>query len=118
MHTLYIKLLEWVLPIVLGPIVYYVAREVLNVSQRVDDLPPWAKRLAVTAISAVVTTAFGALHLTAPEACAQLAPAADAAANAAQTCINALGDKTVVQAVTAALTAMLVHALKKERPNE
>lgn len=116
MHTIYMKMLEWVLPVVLGPIVYYVAREILNVSARIDDLPAPIKRVAVFAISGVVTATFGALHLVAPEACTALTDSATVASNAVGACAAALTQKVPVQAVTGAVVAMIVHAIKKESP--
>ena len=111
-----LKVLGWVLPIVLGPVVYYVAREVLNVSRRVDDLPAPLKRVAVVLIAAVVTAVFNALGIVVPEACTALT---EVSANAsAQACALALTQKVPVQAVTAAVVAMIIHAVKKQRPNE
>lgn len=120
MQMLGLKLLEWVLPVLLGPLVYYVAREVLNVSRGVDNLPPAVKRVAVVAIGTLVTAVFGALKLTVPEACAALTDAATVAANsdAATACAAALSAKVPVQGVTAALVAMVVHAIKKQRPHD
>lgn len=116
MQTIYMKMLEWVLPVVLGPLVYYVAREVLNVSARVDDLPAPIKRVAVVLIGTLVTAVFGALHLVAPEACTALTDAATVATDGVRACATALGQKVPVQGVTAAVVAMIVHAVKKENP--
>jgi hypothetical protein len=118
MNVIGLKLLEWVLPVVLGPLVYYVAREVLNASERLDALPPVAKRVAVVALGTVVSAVFGALKLTAPEACVALTDATVAAgSDALHACAVALSAKVPLQGVTAGLVAMVVHAIKKERPN-
>lgn len=116
MHTIYMKMLEWVLPVVLGPIVYYVAREILNASTRIDDLPAPIKRVAVVLIGGVVTAVFGALHLVAPEACVALTDSATVASHAVGACAAALGEKVPVQGVTAAIVAMIVHNIKKQNP--
>lgn len=109
------KVLGWVLPVVLGPVVYFVAREVLNVSQRIDDLPPAFKRVAVVLLGGIVTAGLNTLGIAIPEACNALA--GTEVGTSAAACAQALGEKVPVQAVTAALVAMVIHAAKKSRPN-
>jgi len=114
MNAIAMKVLGWVLPMVLGPIVYVVSRELLNLSQRVDDLPPFFKRCVVIAISVIVSAVFGALKLTAPAECINISDAV----GAAQACAVALSAKVPLQGVVAALVAFAIHAVKKQKPND
>ena len=114
-----IKVLSWVLPVLLGPIVYYASRELLNVSRRIDDLPPSLKRVVVTLLGMIVSASLGVLGIAAPAECAALLdPAQNAAAGIGQACANALGAKVPLQGIVAALTAMLIHRIKKQRPQD
>lgn len=108
-----IAVLGWVLPIILGPLVYVVARQLLNVSNKVDDLPPSVKRLAVVFFGTAISAALGLLGLTAPDTC--LALISEAAASA-KDCATALGAKIPVQGVVSAIVAMLIHEIKKSSP--
>jgi ammonia channel protein AmtB len=110
--ALVLKVLGWVLPVILGPIVYVVAREVLNVARRVDDLPAVAKRIVVGIIGVVMTAAFTAAGVALPTECV----ASFAGSDFTEACATALTGKTTVQGVTAALAAMILHALKKSNP--
>lgn len=118
MNFIGMKVLEWVLPVVLGPIVYYVMRELLNLSAKVDDLPPIAKRFAVVLVGTVITGALSALKLASPEACVALTDAATVAAQGStvSACVAALTAKVPLQGITAALVAMVIHAVKKQNP--
>jgi hypothetical protein len=100
----------WVLPIVLGPIVYLWARQLLNVTTWVDDLPPIFKRFAVVLLGTLVVAVLNALGIALPPECDTLPQ------DVTQVCVSALSGSTIVRGVTAALVAMFLHALKKERP--
>lgn len=104
--------LGWVLPVVVAPIVYFVARELLNIANRVDDLPPFVKRVAVTAIGVTIVAIFQGLGLALPPECVALPDELPAS------CVDAINTPGVVKGVVAALVAMLMHALKKSRPND
>lgn len=112
MTSLLYSALGWVLPIVLGPLVYVVARYALNAGLWVDDLPPAFKRVAVVAIGGVIAAAFNALGIAPPPECVDMQTQA-----ALASCAGALNAPVVVRGVTASLVAMLIHALKKSRPN-
>lgn len=118
MRGIGITVIGWVLPIVLGPLVYAIARSTLNVSNRIDDLPPAIKRLAVVAFGTAVVAIFSALGVTAPETCVAIGNGTVAGVDAAQACAVALASKVPVQGVVAALVAMTIHAVKKEKPND
>lgn len=107
-----LHILGWVLPILLGPVVYIVARELLNVTRQVDDLPPLVKRLSVIALSALVVGAFNVLGVALPAECYLEDSVAITTA-----CAQAINAPSVVKAITAALVAFGMHALKKSRPN-
>lgn len=104
--------LGWVLPMLLGPVVYIVMREILNASRKIDDLPPFAKRLAVAAVGTGLAFAVEQLGLALPVECAN---AADGISDA---CATALTAKPFVKGVTAAGVAMILHMLKKAKPND
>lgn len=119
MNPIIIKVLSWVLPVVLGPLVYYASRELLNVSHRIDDLPPAIKRIAVVIIGTVVSASLGVLGIAAPAECAALLdPAANIAVGMGQKCAEALTAKVPLQGITAGLAAMIIHAIKKQKPHE
>ena len=119
MNIIAIKVLSWVLPVLLAPIVYFAAREVLNAARWIDDLPAPLKRVVVVVLGTIVSASLGVLGITAPAECVSLLdPALNAAAGAAQKCAEALGAKTLLQGVTASLGAMLMHRLKKQRQND
>lgn len=109
-----LKVLGWVLPILLGPLVYALGREILNISQRVDDLPAFAKRIVVGLIGVAMTAAFAAAGVALPTECV----ASFAGSDFTDACATALTGKTTVQGVTAALAAMILHALKKSNPRD
>lgn len=103
-----VKILGWVLPLVLGPIVYVVARSALNAHTAIDDLPPILKRIAVGALGIAITVAAQALGVVLPPECVDAA---------SRECATALNAPAVVQGVTVALVAIIMHALKKSNPN-
>lgn len=103
--TVILKVIGWVLPVVLGPIVYVLADNALNISKSVDDLPPALKRLAVVIMGTVLAAAFSALGLALPPEC-------QAAYD--EVCARALGTPSVVQGVVAGLVAMAMHYLRKK----
>ena len=113
MNPIVQAILSWVLPIELGPLVYFAARELLNVSRRIDDLPPLVKRLVVGVLGVLLTSAFTALGVALPPECVELFRV-DAVSEA---CRTALSAPDVLRGVTAALVAIAMHALKKSRPN-
>lgn len=106
------SVLGWVLPILLGPLVYVAMRELLNVSRRVDDLPPAAKRLLVTVAGTAFAFGVEALGVSLPSECEQIRDGISKA------CETALLGKPFIKGVTAAAVAMVLHALKKSRPND
>lgn len=110
-----LKVLGWALPVLLGPIVYLVAREALNVTRRIDDLPPFVKRIAVSVIGVALTAGFTALGLAVPAECVALTQGAESVSEA---CATALTGATTVKGVTAGIAAMILHALKKSRPTD
>ena len=103
------QVLGWILPVVLGPIVYILAREVLNAHRKIDDLPPAFKRVAVVALGSLVAAVLNVLEIAPPPECVS-----DAATEA---CAQALNVPTVVRGATASAVAMILHALKKSRPD-
>ena len=107
-----VKVLSWVLPIVIGPLVYLAARGLLNAHAVVDAFPPIAKRMAVIALGFVVAGVFQVLGLGLPAECV------DAAHGGGLTdaCTGVLTGNSTVQAVTGALVAMFLHQLKKSNP--
>lgn len=107
------QILGWVLPIVLGPLVYAAARELLNAHRRVDDLPPLLKRLAVVALSALTVATFNVLGVALPPECY-----ANETFTLSDACAQAFNAPTVVRSVTAAAVAMIIHAIKKSKPND
>jgi ABC-type Co2+ transport system permease subunit len=112
------QVLQWVLPVILGPVVYYIARWALNASDAIDNLPAVVKRAAVVAIGGALTTTLAYLHVDIPSECAALANAgADIMTGAVHACALALNTKVPLQALTAAAVAFVIHSLKKQRPN-
>lgn len=112
MNGIVTQILGWVLPIVLGPIVYLFAREVLNATRRIDDLPPIVKRIAVVGLGALVVAVFNVLGVALPPECytgVDFALTPD--------CAAAINTPTVVRGLTAGVVAMVLHALKKAKPN-
>lgn len=106
-----VRVLGWVLPVVLGPVVYLFARELLNATRRVDDLPPIAKRASVIALGLLVSALLNAVGVAVPPECFALPN------EITSECANALNAPTVVRGISAALVAMLIHAVKKAKPN-
>lgn len=103
------KVLGWILPIILGPLVYVVARQALNVHDTVDNLPPIMKRIAVGAIGLAITVTFQALGVALPAECVTNATTVD--------CSQAINTPAVLQGLTAAAVALFLHHLKKAKPN-
>lgn len=100
----------WVLPILLGPIVYFAGQALLNGSQKIDDLPPAFKRIAIVVLSSVLVAIFNAAGVTVPVECQGTEVVVDA-------CVKAINAPAVLKALTAAAVAFLMHFLKKQRPN-
>lgn len=101
------KVAGWALPGVLGPLVYAAAKYLLNLHPQIDALPAWAKRLVVAGIGVGAAAGLTALGV---------APPAECLPNAAGDCLTTLASTPVVQGVTAALVAMVCHALAKSPP--
>lgn len=116
MNAITLKVLSWVLPMILGPIVYYAARELLNAAAWIDNLPPVFKRIAVVGVGTLLTAIFAALGVALPAECASLTEPS-VVGGVVQACGAALAGKVPVQGIAAGLTAMLIHAIKKQRPN-
>lgn len=108
-----LPILGWIVPIVLAPLVYVMARELLNAHRRIDDLPPIAKRIAVVLLGTLLVGALNTLGVAVPVECY----VGDVFAFT-EACVRAINGPTVVRGVTAGLTAMVIHAIKKSRPNE
>ena len=106
------SVLGWVLPILLGPLVYVVMREVLNATRRIDDLPPAVKRILVTVAGTALAFGVEALGVSLPSACE------DVRNGISEACEAALLGKPFLKGITAAVVAMALHALKKSRPND
>lgn len=107
------KILEWVLPLLIGPLVYAGARELLNLSATIDDAPAFAKRIFVVLFATLVSAGFAALGLTVPPECSLLL---HGGTEVTQACAVALTQKVPVQGVTAGIVAMIIHAVKKQQP--
>ena len=117
MTPLMLDVLRWTLPILLGPAVYAMSRDVLNLSTTIDYLPAIAKRGIVVMIGVALSALLAWLHLTTPDACAALTNvSADVMAEARHACALALNTKVPLQGLTASGVAMLMHALKKSNP--
>ena len=106
------SVLGWVLPILLGPLVYVAMREILNVSRRIDDLSPGVKRVLVTIAGTGLAFGVEALGVSLPSACE------DVRNGISEACEAALLGKPFLKGVTAALVAIAIHAIKKSRPND
>lgn len=118
MKVLALQILGWALPVVLGPVVYVVARWLLNVSDKVDELPPTAKRLVVMALGTALSAGLSYLHIAIPTECAALSNvSADVMAASAHACALALNTKVPIQGLTAAAVAFVMHQIKKSHPN-
>lgn len=118
MNALTLQVISWMLPVVLGPLVYVVARWALNVSDNVDALPTTVKRLVVMAIGTALSAGFSYLHLTLPDECATLVNvSADVYVHAVNACALALNTKIPLQGLTAAAVAFVIHAIKKSHPS-
>lgn len=105
------SVLGWVLPILLGPIVYVVMREVLNVSRRLDDLSPGVKRILVTIAGTAFAFAIEALGVSLPSECEQIRD------GVSEACEAALLGKPFLKGISAAVVAIVIHAVKKSPPN-
>lgn len=117
MNVLTAQVLKWVLPMILGPVVYYLGRYLLNLSNAIDDLPPAVKRIAIVAIAGALTSGLAWLHIDVPSECQALVNvSADIMAGAAHACAAALNTKVPLQALTAAAVAFVIHEIKKQKP--
>ena len=103
----------WILPIVLGPLVYVLARQLLNAHYTIDGLPPTAKRVIVGIVGVLLATVFQQLGVTAPPECSD-----SALPEFLKACSAALSAAPVAQGVTASLVALVLHALKKSNPRD
>lgn len=101
-----LKVIGWILPILLGPIVYIAAKAVLNAHDAIDRLPPIVKRIAVGALGIAVVAITQLLGVNLPAECADAAT---------RECAQAINKPEVLQGITAALVAMLLHYFKKSR---
>ncbi len=112
MFDIGMKVLGWVAPLVIGPIVYFASRELLNAAVWIDDLPPAFKRVAVVLVGTIICAVLGVLGVSAPAECSALSNAV----GDAQACAIALTQKVPLQGVTSALVAFVIHAIKKSNP--
>lgn len=112
MTSILYSIAGWALPILLGPIVYIVARQVLNAHYSIDALPPWVKRIAVVALGTLSAAVLSALGVAVPVECVSLPN------EVTEACARVLSEPTVVRGLTAGVCAMIVHALKKSKPND
>jgi hypothetical protein len=118
MNPIALQALRWILPVVLGPIVYKLGRYALNVSDKIDCLPATVKRLAIMAIGTALSTLFTYLHLTLPAECASLVNvSADIMVGATRACAEALNLQVPLQGLTAAAVAMVIHRIKMSHPS-
>ncbi len=118
MQTITLQVLSWVLPVVLGPVVYFVARYALNASDKIDDLPASVKRIAVIGIGTAISYAFAWLHIDVPSECAALKDVStDIMVGAVHACAAAINTKAPLQALVAAAVAMVIHEVKKSHPS-
>lgn len=108
--ALLMPVLGWILPVLLGPIVYLVAREALNAHRAIDNLPPFVKRIAVVALGGLIAAVLNVLGVAPPVECVALP-------DVAPECLQALNTPTVVKGVTAALVAFFLHTIKKSNPH-
>ena len=106
------SVLGWVLPILLGPLVYVAMREILNVSRRIDDLSPGVKRVLVTIAGTGLAFGVEALGVSLPSECENVRE------GISEACEAALLGKPFLKGVTAAVVAMVMHTIKKSRPND
>lgn len=109
MNAIVLQIIGWVLPIVLGPLVYVAARYALNANAFVDELPPLFKRVAVVALGTLTVAVLNVLGVAVPTECAT-------PTETFTDCAATLNTPTVVRGVTAGVVAMVLHALKKSRP--
>lgn len=96
-----IKLLELVLPVLLGPLTFVIVQGAKRVSAWLDATSPLAKRVLVVVVAWLVTWV---AHLLGVDV------ACDAATNPAG-CVTAL-DHDTLKALLAAAIAFVLHALK------
>lgn len=118
---LILRVLGFVLPIVLVPVVYASFRFVSNHVGALDALPPWAKKLSVTLLGVALTGLLDLLGVGLPIACGELVANGELTA----ACLDALqqGDwqKNVATTLAGAfvgLGAIGLHWLKKQPPND
>ena len=104
---LVLKVLGWVLPILLGPIVYVAANIVLNLTRKIDDLPAIAKQFVVTLIGTAAVGALSALGIAVPPECVALPN------EITDACIGVLTGSMVIKGGAAAVTAFVIHAARK-----
>ena len=107
MNWLQTQAYNFVLPMLLGPIVYLVVRYLKQISGWVDAQGPAIKRTLVVAIAILVTA--GTNLVGQPIQC-------DTDALNAADCLNQLTPE-ILKAILASGTAFLLHYLKKQHPS-
>lgn len=118
--ALAIRLLGWLLPLVLVPVVYVVFRWVTNHIDLLDRLPAGVKRIAVTLFGMAATTILSKIGIAMPLACEGLWVGDLSAA-----CLEALNEQgwqnglaTAIAGVFVGLGAMGLHYLRKKPPHD
>jgi hypothetical protein len=106
MNWIQAKAFDFVIPMVLGPLVYVIVKYLKSISGWIDAQSPAIKRTLVVAISILVTA--GTNLVGQPVTCS--VDAVDAAE-----CLGQLTPE-VLKAILASGTAFLLHALKKAQP--
>lgn len=107
MNWLQTQAYNFVLPMLLGPLVYLLVRGLKNASTWIDGQNPAIKRTLVVAVAILVTAASNLVGQ--PITCDT------AAANAAD-CLNQVTPE-ILKAILASGTAFLLHYLKKQHPS-
>lgn len=105
--------LSVVLKFALGPITYVLGRYLLNAWGWIDNLPPFAKRLAVFVLAVTISGILTALGIDVPAECAAVA-----AGQVSDACAQALVSNPVLSGILGAIVALFIHAKKKEPPHE
>lgn len=100
------KAFDFVLPMLLGPLVYVLFKQLKNLSTWIDAQNPLIKRSLVVAVAILVTAASNLLGQ--PISC-------DVNATEVSECLGQLTPE-VLKAILASGTAMLLHHLKKANP--
>ena len=101
------KAFEFVIPMLLGPLVYLIVKYLKQISWWIDSRGPAIKRTLVVAVAILVTA--GANLAGQPISC-------DVNAENVSDCLAQFTPE-VVKALLASGTAFLLHHLKKQKPN-